>query len=486
MDLDNDGKKEFLCTSAWSDTFYNYVYLYENNGNNNYQLVWWYSFYGYSNDFSNVAVSDLDNDGKKEILCLVDPIDSTYHGFYAFEWNGTDNGFPTLPTATWNLNLPYAFDEGGAIIAGDFDYDNREEVAVLFQESYTYAKTRLMIFSLDSNSTFTNPVWNIELNDTTTFYYSGYALAATDLDNDGKKEIIASGWDSTFHFAIFENTGVPNSYARVANVKYPTTYADFSNGGFVEENFDSNNTNELYISTVAGNIFVVTNNGDVSAITSANVHLLTQQYADGNGLIGITTGNADRNIFPNLYIAGSYHQNVLDFEYHGGDVTSLSSYVQTIDYQDDTTDEHTSGSDQGYLRPSKIAVGDFDNDGIGDMVIASSSLAFDKPILTVAEFAGTSSVRENFSPKEFRLEQNYPNPFNPKTAIGFSLLTVRNVTLKIFDINGKEIATLLNNKEMQAGNHSVQFDASGLSSGVYFYKLSTATISQTRKLLLMK
>ena len=63
LDLDNDGKKEFLCASAWSDTFYNLVYLYENNGNNNYQLVWWYSFYGYSGDYSNVAVSDLDNDG---------------------------------------------------------------------------------------------------------------------------------------------------------------------------------------------------------------------------------------------------------------------------------------------------------------------------------------------------------------------------------------------------------------------------------------
>lgn len=486
LDLDNDGKKEFLCVSSWSDTFYNAVYLYESNGNNTFYIVWSYSFSGYSNDYSNVAVSDLDGDEKKEIICFVDPLDSTYHGFYVFEWDGTDNGFPTLPTVTWNLNLPYAFDEGSAIIGGDFDNDNREEVSVLFQESFTYAKTRLMIFSLDSNSTFANPVWNIELNDTTTFYYSGYSLTATDLDRDGKKEIVASGWDSTFHIAIFENTGNPNSYSRVANIWNITAYADFANGGFVEANFDSNATNELYISTVAGNIFVVTNNGDISAMTSANVHPLTQHYVDGYGLIGITAGNADGNNFPNLYVAGSYHENVLDFEYHGGDVTNLASYVQTIDFQDDTTDDHTFGSDQGYLRPSKIAIGDFDNDGIGDMVISSSSFAFDKPTLTVAEFSGTSSVRENFSPKQFLLKQNFPNPFNPKTAIGFSLFAVSNVTLKIYNLQGKEVTTLLNNKEMQAGNHEIQFDAINLSSGMYFYRLITNTFSETKKMILLK
>jgi hypothetical protein len=485
LDLDNDGKKEFLCVSSWSDTFYNAVYLYENNGNNSFQIVWWYRFYGYSNDYSNVAVSDLDNDGKKEILCLVDPLDSTYHGLYVFEWDGTDNGFPTLPTTTWNFNLRFAFDEGGAIIAGDFDNDNREEIAVLFQESYTYLKTRLMIFSLDSNSTFANPVWNIEMNDTTTFYYSGYALAATDLDRDGKKEIIASGWDSTFHLAIFENTGVANTYTRAANIWNMTSYADFSNGGFVEANFDNDATNELYISTAAGNIFIVTNNGNVHAITNANVFSFAS-FLDGKGLIGIAKGNADGNSFENLYVAGSYHENILDFEYRGGDVKNISSYVKTIAIQDDTTDDHTPNSDQGYLRPSKIVTGDFDSDGIGDMIISSSSFASDKPMLTFAEFNGENSVQENFSPKTIPLFQNYPNPFNPKTVIRYQLIVNSVVTLNVFDIAGKEVATLLHNKEIERGIHEIEFDANNLPSGMYFAKLSVGKFSQTKKMIFLK
>ncbi|MBM4167218.1 MAG: T9SS type A sorting domain-containing protein, partial [Ignavibacteria bacterium] len=59
-------------------------------------------------------------------------------------------------------------------------------------------------------------------------------------------------------------------------------------------------------------------------------------------------------------------------------------------------------------------------------------------------------------------------------------------TLKIYNVLGQEVATLLNNEQLEEGEHEVQFDASGLTSGVYFYKLTTPTFSQTRKLLLMK
>ncbi|MBS4029512.1 MAG: T9SS type A sorting domain-containing protein, partial [Ignavibacteriales bacterium] len=85
----------------------------------------------------------------------------------------------------------------------------------------------------------------------------------------------------------------------------------------------------------------------------------------------------------------------------------------------------------------------------------------------------------------------YPNPFNPTTAIGFSLLAVSNVTLKVFDILGKEVATLIHSRVMDEGKHEVEFDASNLPSGVYFYRLYVTQqgllrYSETKKLLLMK
>ncbi|MEK7264306.1 MAG: T9SS type A sorting domain-containing protein, partial [Bacteroidota bacterium] len=75
----------------------------------------------------------------------------------------------------------------------------------------------------------------------------------------------------------------------------------------------------------------------------------------------------------------------------------------------------------------------------------------------------------------------------PTTAIGFSLLAVGNVTLKVFDVLGQEVATLLNNEQLEAGEHEIQFDGSALTSGVYFYRLSVdGKFSETKKFVLMK
>jgi hypothetical protein len=88
-------------------------------------------------------------------------------------------------------------------------------------------------------------------------------------------------------------------------------------------------------------------------------------------------------------------------------------------------------------------------------------------------------------PLRFNLEQNYPNPFNPTTIIKYSLPEQTNVQLKIFNILGQEVATLVN-EEKSAGNYTVSFDAKNLSSGVYFYKLQAEKYSQTNKMLLIR
>lgn len=89
------------------------------------------------------------------------------------------------------------------------------------------------------------------------------------------------------------------------------------------------------------------------------------------------------------------------------------------------------------------------------------------------------------TPMQFVLEQNYPNPFNPTTTIKFNIPANENVSLKVYNILGDEIATLINEK-MNAGSHEVQFNASEYSSGIYFYTLKTGSFSQTKKLILMK
>jgi glycosidase len=85
----------------------------------------------------------------------------------------------------------------------------------------------------------------------------------------------------------------------------------------------------------------------------------------------------------------------------------------------------------------------------------------------------------------YSLSQNYPNPFNPSTTIRYSIPERAKVTLKIFDITGRELLTLLNG-ELNAGNYELNFNASKLSSGVYFYTLRSNTFSSTKKMLLLK
>jgi hypothetical protein len=83
------------------------------------------------------------------------------------------------------------------------------------------------------------------------------------------------------------------------------------------------------------------------------------------------------------------------------------------------------------------------------------------------------------------LEQNFPNPFNPVTTIRFSLAQSGKASLKIYDVIGREIA-LLFDEEMTRGNHAVQWSASDVPTGVYFYVLQSGTAVRTRKLVVMK
>jgi hypothetical protein len=86
---------------------------------------------------------------------------------------------------------------------------------------------------------------------------------------------------------------------------------------------------------------------------------------------------------------------------------------------------------------------------------------------------------------EFKLEQNYPNPFNPGTAIKWQTAAGCLNTIKIYDILGNEVATLIN-QYLPAGSHEVVFDASRMPSGIYYYKLKSGNYSDTKKMVLLR
>jgi hypothetical protein len=88
-------------------------------------------------------------------------------------------------------------------------------------------------------------------------------------------------------------------------------------------------------------------------------------------------------------------------------------------------------------------------------------------------------------PTTFRLEQNYPNPFNPQTTIRFAVPKPSEVRLKLFDLMGREVAVLVDER-LQPGEYKVVFNGRRLGTGIYFYKLETRDFAQTRKLTILK
>jgi photosystem II stability/assembly factor-like uncharacterized protein len=128
------------------------------------------------------------------------------------------------------------------------------------------------------------------------------------------------------------------------------------------------------------------------------------------------------------------------------------------------------------------------NVGISDIVsdsvnafIATSKGVYRCPLSELTSVADPSKQ----VPTSFSLGQNYPNPFNPTTTIEYALPRRSHVTLTIFNILGQRVATLINN-EIEAGFHHIQFDGSGLASGVYLYRLTAGEFSETRRLIFLR
>jgi hypothetical protein len=92
---------------------------------------------------------------------------------------------------------------------------------------------------------------------------------------------------------------------------------------------------------------------------------------------------------------------------------------------------------------------------------------------------------QNEIPSNYALKQNYPNPFNPTTTIRFSLPKSGVVSLKVYNILGKEVATLVNGN-LNPGTYNINWDANGYASGVYFYRLQTGNFVETKKMILLK
>ncbi|HEY6626507.1 MAG TPA: T9SS type A sorting domain-containing protein, partial [Ignavibacteriaceae bacterium] len=162
----------------------------------------------------------------------------------------------------------------------------------------------------------------------------------------------------------------------------------------------------------------------------------------------------------------------------------------------------TETNNQGFQVERMIAGGSFENvgyvAGFGTTTEPKAYSFVDSKLetgnytyrLKQIDFDGTFTYSEELNvevelPLEYALEQNYPNPFNPSTKIKYSIAEDGLVKIAVFNMLGEEVATLVNTQQ-KAGRYEVNFNASGLSSGVYVYRIEAANYTASKKLMFMK
>ena len=503
-DFDNDGYGDFIVSSSYSGEFCNGVYHYEAFDDDSIALNWVYTFWNLSctyDNYSSVAVGDLDQDGLLEIIALVDtdPDSNRQHGLQIFEWSTDSMSFLSSPTATWDMGL-YDVWESAQIVVEELDGDPNPEVIVSIMDGPwgETGSSRLMIFELENND-LNDPQWNIEFEDPSWTNWSGYNISIGDLDHDGFKEIFTVAYEF-YHIIIYENEG-EDLYSYQTDFYVSDQAYERGNQSILIVDIDQNGVNEMFAVTsgtndLNGNLtspgyfYSVQGTEDISTLSFSNFNLFGTY--DG-GLRQITMGDADADGNINLYIAGHYNEAIFDWEFVGDDPLSPTSYIEKIIFMDDTTDNFTPNNDQGKVRVAKLFSGDIDNDGNGDVVFSSGSFASDKPQLFMIEHEEESlSVKfsNNNVIEEFQLDQNFPNPFNPTTKINYFLSKPSKIEVLIFDVNGKEIFKLYDGYQ-KAGKHNLCWSGEGFNyktvpSGVYFIRMKTKNNSKIRKMVLTK
>ena len=284
--------------------------------------------------------------------------------------------------------------------------------------------------------------------------YHTYSKAISrDWNLDGSPDIaLASFWMSSI--TVFPNDGAGifgSGYTVQSGHRFTDISAgDWNRDGLVDIAALSTDWNGNYIN-------ILRNNGDGTFSSSAQLGLnsipRSMVEADFNG-----------DGWPDIAIS-RYASGTIDFLVNNGDGTfthdSLSTDLSVV---------------------SAIAAGDYDGDGTLDLALIDSS----RSLSLYLNHLGPSSVATAAQlPTRFALYQNYPNPFNPSTNIEFDVARRSFVNLSVYDVLGRRVRTLVEGWR-QAGTYNVQFNASTLPSGVYFYRLNSGDFIEVKKLMLIK
>jgi predicted nucleotidyltransferase len=503
-DYDNDGDLDILLTGAGADP----SKIYRNNGNNTFSEQTEISLTGIY--YGSVAWGDYDNDGDLDILLTGFSSPGQVSKIYR------NNGNNTFSEQT-EISLTGVY--YSSVAWGDYDNDGDLDILLTGAINISNGQAVSKIYRNNGDNTFTEQT-SISL---AAVYYGSVAWG--DYDNDGDLDILLTGWAGTLVSKIYRNNG-DNTFTEQTGISLTgvcwgsVAWGDYDNDGDLDilltGYLNGGRVSKIYRNN-GDNTFTEQSSISLRAVHSSSVALADYDN-DGDMDILLTGSTIDttvskiyrnNNITPNTQpIPPSNLQSV----FSGQDVTfswdkstdnetpqNGLRYNLVIGSAPDAVNTLSPMSDRntGFRRVINLGNTNHNNSwtikGLDLLHTYYWSVQAIDNCFAASDFAPEQSFRltsiegEQFNklPTEYELIQNYPNPFNPSTTIRYSIINPELVRIKIYDILGREVKTLVNELK-QTGNYEVQFDASGLASGIYLYRIESGSFVQTKKMILLK
>lgn len=402
-----------------------------------------------------VSISDINGDGKQDLAVSGSNLLSVF----------LNTTTPGAATPTFSAAATFPTGDAYSIVNADFNGDGKPDLALTDLTS-----GQLSMFINTTTAGASTPAFSARAD-----FIVGNGpntIAAGDFNGDGKPDLAVNCTPSKI--CVFLNTTTPGALLPTLTARkdfnsgdmpVSVSIGDFNGDGkldLVAANRFSHTLSVFLNTTIPGGfepLFAPKTDVDIgiSLYSVANSDL----NGDGKPDLAVTTDDGSGISMAAVFLNATTPGSLIPI------FTARKNYVTgTV--------------------PRTVLLSDFNGDGKKDLSTISLfensiSILLNSGLFTLpVENEGITGI-----PSKFSLEQNYPNPFNPTTKINYQLANNGFVSIKIYNIIGKEIAQLVNGVQ-QAGYYAVNFNAAGLSSGTYFYKLTTDKFSDVKKMVVVK
>ncbi len=407
----------------------------------------------------SVSIGDFNGDGKPDLAMANDGANSI-----SVLFNTTTPGTAT-PTFSAKTDFTAGINPRSSSI-GDLNGDGKLDLAVA-----NFSSNSVSVFLNTTTHGATTPTFSTKTDFSTGFVPPSVSIG--DLNGDGKPDLIVVGMVSG-GVSVLLNTTTPGATTPTFSAKTDFISGSLGNNPITVSINDLNGDGKpdfIVANASLDNVAVFLNTTTPGATTPT--FSTKTDFNTGSSPITVVAKDLNGDGKPDIAVANQNSENISVLV----NTTTPGATTPTFSAKTDFT------TGKGNI-PVFLAIDDLNGDGKPDLAVTNSNAS------SVSVFLNTTIVTDieevkNFIPTDYSLSQNYPNPFNPSTNINFSLPNESFVTLKIYDILGREVIQLVNQR-LKTGSYNFSFDAKGLTSGVYFYRLQADNFVETKKMLLLK